>query len=103
VPTTSAIQVRAATDSASTGSIDLMPLDHERIARRDLVLGRSSASDASARGAIAGTVTGVGGKPLANALVIAEAVPETRTTADGHFMIRGVPAGTRQIEVRAID
>jgi len=100
VPTTTGVRLRAATDSAATGLIDLPPLGGARIQRWNLVLGPKS--DSTTRGAIAGLVTGNAGTALRDARVATEGVPEARTGLDGRFLLRGVPVGTQQIEVRAI-
>jgi Carboxypeptidase regulatory-like domain len=97
VPTTTGIRLRAVRDSAASGFVDLMPLDRTRIQRRDLMLG-----DSTSRGTIAGIVTGQAGKPQRDALVVSDAAPETRTDANGRFLLREIPVGTQQIEVRAI-
>jgi hypothetical protein len=101
VPLSTGIRLWAASDSGGSAFVDVLPLNRTRIARRDLLLA-SSASDSTARGTIVGTVTGYGDKPLSDAQVIAEGVPDSRTDRGGEFIIRNVPIGTQQIEVRAI-
>jgi hypothetical protein len=101
VPLTTGIRLWAASDSGGSTFVDLLPLNRTRIARRDLLLA-STASDSASRGTIVGTVTGNNDKPVSNAQVIAEGVPDSRTDRAGGFIIRNVPIGTQQIEVRAI-
>jgi len=101
VPTNVALQLRVASDSASSGRVELMPLTL-RIARRDFRLAPAPEDPAAARGTITGTLTAEGGQPLAGAIIATAGVPEVRSDDDGRFTLRDVPAGTRQIEVRAI-
>ena len=98
VPTATEISLSAERDLDASGTI-FVQLDKSRVLRRDLMLGKVSAT---ARGTITGMVTGQAGKPLRDALVVSDVAPEARTDADGHFVLRDVPAGTQQIEVRAI-
>ena len=97
------MRLQAATNSAGAGTIDLMPLNASRVARIDLTLARVSANpDTVDAGEIAGVVTGEDRQPIRNALIVTSVVADVRTGDDGHFIVRGVPAGMRQIEVRAI-
>jgi hypothetical protein len=101
VAISSGIWLSAAADSTSTGSIDLLPLERSRVVRRDLLLG-SAPSDSVPRGTIQGVVIGEGDKPVRDALVVMDGVPDARTNNRGEFVMRGVAPGTQQIEVRAI-
>ena len=94
------IRARASTDSASSGLIDLIGRG-ARVQRRDFNM-MTTDSAAAARGIVAGTVTDTAGRAFPDARVIVDGAPETRTAADGRFTVRGVPAGTRQVEVLAI-
>ena len=74
VPTDVGLRIRAATDSAASGLIDL-PGRGARVQRRDLVIG--TVADTLARrssGTIVGAVTDTTGRPVANARVIADGV-----------------------------
>jgi hypothetical protein len=103
VPTDIGLRIRATTDSATSGSISLMTFG-QRVQRRDLTIGVVAFDTAATvpRGIIAGLVTDTSGKPISDARVIADGVPELRSGADGRFVVRGVPIGSRQVEVLAI-
>src|SRR5918992_1225999 len=47
-------------------------------------------------------LTDAGGAPVADARVIVNDTTEVRSQADGSFIIRDVPVGTRQVEILAI-
>jgi hypothetical protein len=96
IPANTAFQIRAARDSATSGSLDLV-LSDLRIARRDLRI----VAPAQGFGTIAGLVTQTG-QPFAGARVIVADRPEQRTGPDGKFIVRDVPAGTRQVEIFAV-
>jgi len=100
VPTDVNLRMRAATDSSASGLIDLPALGL-RVQRRDISVGRTT-SRATRRGTIAGFVTDTLGRPIANARLVSDEVPETRTDTAGRFTVREVPAGTRQLEVMSI-
>ncbi|AHG89288.1 hypothetical protein J421_1751 [Gemmatirosa kalamazoonensis] len=102
VPTDVALRIQAITDSASSGVIDLPP-DHPRVLRRDLRVSPLTGVAGTARGEISGVVTDSAGVPVLGARVATnEATEEARTDSAGRFTIRGVPTGTRQVEVLAI-
>ena len=94
------IRARASTDSAASGLVDLVGRG-ARVQRRDFFVGTTD-SATMARGTVAGTVTDTSGRPFPDARVIMDEAPEVRTDAEGRFTIRGVPAGTRQVELLAI-
>lgn len=98
VPTQTGLRMRAVTDSAESGIVDLMPLGDRLVERRDLTV----SYDADARGTVMGTVMGRGSTPIAGARVFAEGAKEVRTDALGQFVLGGVPLGTQQVEVLAI-
>jgi hypothetical protein len=100
VPTELDLRVRATTDSSASGLIDILPRGL-RVQRRDLVVGPADTA-VIRRGTIVGTVTDTSGKPVASARVITDGVPEVRSDSAGRFLVRSVPAGTRQIEVLAL-
>jgi hypothetical protein len=100
VPTELDLRVQATTDSGASGLVDLPPRGL-RVQRRDLVIGpRESAT--IPRGTIAGSVSDSSGKPVVNARVVTDDVPEVRTDSGGRFVVRGVPTGTRQVEALAL-
>ncbi|MBV9879012.1 MAG: carboxypeptidase regulatory-like domain-containing protein [Gemmatirosa sp.] len=101
VPTDVAVQLRATVDSEASGSIDVPP-GHPRVQRRDLVVAVVGDPAAAPRGTIVGTVTDSLGHPIANARVVFGDADGTRTGGDGRFVLRDIPAGTRQIEVFGI-
>jgi hypothetical protein len=93
------LSIRAEAASDASASIDLEP-SSTRVERRDLLVG--SLSDTATRGTIVGLVTGPAGQPVGDARVITGGLPEVRTDAEGRFVLAGVPAGTRQVEVSTI-
>ena len=102
VPLDVGLRVRAGTDSATSGLIDL-PAREVRVQRRDLLIGAlPDDSTTAARGMIVGVVTDSSGGPILDARVVADGMPELRTDSAGRFAIRGVPVGSRQVEVLAI-
>jgi len=100
LPIHATIRARASTDSAASGLVDLVGRG-ARVQRRDFFVGTTD-SAAMVRGTVAGTVTDTAGRPFPDARVVMDEASEVRTDAAGRFTIRGVPAGTRQIEVLAI-
>jgi carboxypeptidase family protein len=101
VPRETGTRIRAATDSATSGLIDLAG-GSLRVQRRDLSLGAVGDSGVKQTGVVAGLVADSGGRPVADARVLADGVAELRSGADGRFVVRGVPVGTRQVEILAI-
>ena len=53
-------------------------------------------------GAIAGTVGDDAGAPIAGASIGAAGFAETRADSAGHFVLRGIAPGTRQLDIRAL-
>jgi hypothetical protein len=100
VPGGVAVRVQALSDTSASGAIDLTPAS-SRVQRRDLSIGPVSKTS-TARGIVAGTATTATGTPYRDARVALEDLPEVRSGPDGRFVIRNVPAGTRQLEVSAI-
>ena len=101
VPRETGTRIRAATDSATSGLIDLAS-GSLRVQRRDLALGAVGDSGATQTGIVAGFVADSSGRPVVDARVIADGVAELRSGPDGRFIVRGVPVGTRQVEILAI-
>ncbi len=102
VPTWEVVSIRAgrAKDSVSSGEIELAPRGG-RIERRDLLVGPTD-SVASHVGLVSGIVTNVNGEPFGAARVSMPGMREVRTDAEGRFVLRDVPTGTRQIEVLSV-
>ena len=98
VPTQTGLRLRAVSDSAESGLIDLPPLGEKLVQRQDL----SMSFDPGKRGVVAGLVMGRNSSPIGGARVIAEGAQQTRTDATGKFTLRDVPLGTQQVEVIAI-
>ena len=103
IPLDLGLRVRASVDSAGSGSISLVG-NGSRVRRRDLFIGPIAFDTATVlpTGTISGFVTDTAGRPVANARVIADGAPELRSGDDGRFVVRGVPVGSRQLEVLAI-
>jgi len=101
VPIDVELRVSATSGPAATGIIELPP-DNRRIHRRDLLLGPAARGDRDGRGAIFGLLRNAAGQPVAGARVAADDLPEVRSDADGRFVLRNVPTGTRQVTVLAI-
>ena len=94
------LHIRAATDSAASGTITLLPAG-VLVQRRDLSMG-TTGGDSARLGSIAGVVNTESGQPVEDARVAIDGLAETRTESDGGFAFRNVPSGTRQLQVMAI-
>ncbi len=94
------LRVRATTDSAASGEVDLFPTAR-RVLRRDLSVGAYTAGG-PALGTLTGVVLDGAGAPLGGARVTVDGVPSVTSGADGRFSLRDVPAGTRQVTAIAI-
>ncbi|MDA1082577.1 MAG: carboxypeptidase regulatory-like domain-containing protein [Gemmatimonadetes bacterium] len=101
VPKGAGLRIRAVTDDAASGIIDLPP-DDSRVRWRDLTIGQYLMLDSTQVGTISGVVMRGTGTPLAGARIVMDEAPEAHTDDDGRFTIRGVPAGTRQLQVLAV-
>jgi len=101
VPAGLALRLVAASDSGTSGIVELTP-GALRIARRDFTLAKAGAERVAMVGVVIGTLTSEGGRPVEGAIVSTEGLPEVRSDAEGQFVLRDVPAGTRQLEMRAI-
>lgn len=98
VPLTAQLRVQATRGSRESGAIDLVPRDL-RVQRLDLSIVDPTTLDPASRGTIAGLITDYVGTPVAGARIHLDQFPEVRTAIDGHFLIRNVPVGTRQVEI----
>ena len=101
VPISSVPSIEASYAEGSSGAIDLVG-DQHRVRRRDLSVGPQAETDSTRRGTIAGLLTDPAGQPFAGAQILVQAFPETRSGADGRFVVRNVPTGTRQVEIRSV-
>jgi hypothetical protein len=103
IPLDVGLRIRAFTDSGGSGSISLFG-NSLRVQRRDLVIGPAmfDSIPPSKRGTITGIVTDTTGRPIADARVMADGVPELRSGTDGRFLVRDVPIGSRQVEILSI-
>ena len=99
IPVDKPMRMRAGRDSVSTNPIDVIS-SVTRVQRRDFVL--PAAGNGSLRGAVSGVLTTATGEALANASVTATGALEARTDSLGRFLLRDVPVGTQQIDVRSI-
>src|SRR5262245_22759840 len=101
VPPDAALLLFANKNDSASDSITIATAP-TRIQRRDLFIGSKSPADPSHRGTIVGKVTDPAGQPMANVRILIDSAVNVRTDANGHFVIRGVAPGTRQLEVFAI-
>jgi hypothetical protein len=103
VPVDVGLRIRASVDSSGSGSISLLGTG-ARVQRRDLSIGPVEFDPAAPipRGIISGFVSDTAGRPIADARVIADGAPELRSGADGKFVVRAVPVGSRQVEILSI-
>ncbi len=92
------IRISAATDSASSDSIDVV-LD-PRVRRNDLRVGPSASLGSVNRGTIVGQLSDAAGNPFAHARVFTADSREVRSDDSGRFTLREVPVGTRRVEIR---
>jgi hypothetical protein len=95
VPISTSLQIRAAEGPDSSAVLDLFPNDLP-MQRRDIRIGRADET----RGVVAGMIT-ASGSPAEGVRIVIEGL-DARSTPDGKFVIRNVPAGTRQIELTSI-
>jgi len=101
VPSDATLHIVATKGSAATGVIDILTT-RARITRRDLFLATTSASSRRQVGVVVGVVRAKSGSPIAGARALTAGADEARSGSDGRFVLRGVPLGTRQIEVTSI-
>jgi hypothetical protein len=98
VPTTTGLTIRAVADSLASGSYDLTPMDHERVARLDMTIGGQR------RSTIAGKVLADSGRgPIANAQVVLTDLGASATTNErGEYVLSELPAGSHRLVVRKV-
>ena len=85
----------------ATGVIDL-PASPDRVRRRDLIISGTAPADTARRGAVTGSVLDANGRGVGGARVILDDKTEVRTDSSGHFIMRSVPAGSRQLDIAAL-
>jgi hypothetical protein len=131
VPIGTALTLRSALDPLDSLSVSTLALDAStvRVRRYDMLVARvqpvatppevdpttvardtnASATSTPATqvigaptGVLIGTVTTAAGAPIGNAAVAVDTMPEIRTGEDGRFIVREVPAGSRQVSIVAI-
>jgi hypothetical protein len=106
VPTGTAVAIRATADGAESGEFSLGPLDPERIARRDLILGMPlSMVIAAGRGAsIKGIVLADSGRrPIVGADVsLVQAGRSTITNERGEFAFNDLLPGSDRLHARRL-
>lgn len=100
-PKGAGLRIRASTDVAASGIIDLLP-NETRVRWRDLTIGQYLNIDSTQVGTIAGVVLRGPGMPVAGARIVMDEVPEALSDDEGRFAISGVPAGTRQLQVLSV-
>jgi hypothetical protein len=101
VPMSTALRFQAVDSTRASGAVDLGG-DGPRMRRRDLVVAPTTLADPARHGTVTGLVTSANGAPFPDARVAIDDVPEVRTGADGRFVLRSVPPGTRQISFLAV-
>lgn len=94
------ITVRAFHGSNTTPSVTLSAAT-DRVRRLDVVLNGTTDADALRRGTVRGTVVDTGGRAVKD-IKVAVGDVEARSDADGRFVLRSVPTGTRQIDATAV-
>lgn len=105
VPTGSGLSIRAVSDSSDSGEFQILPLEPERIARRDLTLGGSLAETiAAGRGAsVHGRVLGDSGRAIVEADVRMIDMGQTvMTNQRGEYAFKDLPPGSHRLYVRKV-
>jgi hypothetical protein len=100
-PLNTQLRIRSTYLTNATGLLDL-PSSPDRVRRRDLVISGMAAGDTARRGSVSGNVVDATGRPVPGARVILDDISEARTDVNGHFIMRNVPAGSRQLDMAAI-
>ena len=101
VPAGATLHVVATKGSAATGVIDIFTT-RARVTRRDLFIPPADSTSLHRGGIVVGLVRDKSGGPIAGARAMTAGADEARSGTDGRFVLRGVPLGTRQIEVTSI-
>jgi hypothetical protein len=101
VPRGAGLRIRAATDDAASGAVDLPP-SPDRVRWRNLTVGPLVSLDSTQVGSVSGVVLRGTGQPFPNARILMDDVTEARTDDNGKFTLINVPGGTRQFQVLAV-
>lgn len=101
VPVDDGVRIHATGDETASGILDF-PMSGLRIRRRDLAVGPVDTSASAPRGLISGTVTDPAGGAIEGARIVLDDAPAATSNAEGRFFVRGVPLGTRQVEIFSI-
>jgi hypothetical protein len=94
------ITVRAFHGTNTTPTISLSSTP-DKVRRVDVVLSGTTDADALRRGTVRGLVVDTGGRAVKD-IKVAIGEAEARSDAEGRFVLRGVPTGTRQIDATAV-
>ncbi len=100
-PVSTQLRIKAQYLNNVTGVIDLAS-SPDRVRRRDLVISGIAPGDTARRGFVSGSVLDAVGQGISGARVILDEAIEARTDAKGHFSLRNVPTGTRQLDIAAL-
>ncbi len=100
VPVDVAVRLLAVRDSMATSVLDEV-VGSRRARRIDLWLGPIGTAH-PVQGVVQGRIEDELGQPLSDARVGGEQLSGSRTDSLGHFILNGVPVGTRQLEVTRI-
>jgi hypothetical protein len=97
VPTTTGLTLRAVADSVASAAYDVLPMDPERVVRRDITIGRRLS-------AILGKVLADSGRgPIEKAeLMLADVGVSTMTNDRGEYEFTNLLAGSHRLYVRKI-
>lgn len=101
VPAELGVRIQAAGGDAASGTLDVL-MSGLRIRRRDLAVGPVDTSASAPRGLISGTVTDPAGGAIQGARIVLDDAPAATSNAEGRFFVRGVPLGTRQLEIFSV-
>lgn len=95
IPLDAALELRASSDSGTTGGIEVLA---RRALRIDFAI---ATSPSAARGFVVGVVTDTSGAPIVGARALLDGA-EVRSDATGRFVLREVAGGTRQVQMVSI-
>jgi hypothetical protein len=99
LPVGTGVRLYTIRDSSAYAAIEILLASHASVQRHDLTL--TSLVDSAARGVVRGVVSAEG-QPVSNVRVVTDGVDEVRSSGNGTFILRGVPAGTRQLFIQGI-
>ena len=99
VPNGALLRLSGATDSATSGTIEVLPRT-AGVTHIDFAV--ATIADSAVRGTVSGVVRDEAGKPVSQARIELNGAPDARTDDEGRFTMSGVPLGTRQLQVVSI-